>query len=605
MNDATHWRYVRPSLLVCWLAACGGHDPGSDFTSIEIDPPYALVTVPLGGTATQDFTVYGISDSGKRDITARCTLSVDPEFASFADATATVFPHGGKTTVSALCDTLTGSALLGVNLVGSVVLPPAPADAPVTFGAATLGTDPARTPVVEYPLDRAVSPRNMPPIEIQWTAASNDLFHITLVSAFVSIDLYSATPEAELSPSDWRSVLESASGDSLMITVEGLAQASPQTKFAGTPRALEVARDTIDQTAIYYWASSRASVLQQTFGETTQSLVQDRCTACHSVSHSGTRIGYSRCVGNDCTALYTGFLKYDPSTQQWIESVSADTRMIPGTYTTFAPSGAGPFDDVHAAAIVTKGDGTLELYDPDTGQIIPSNLNAVSRTGPHAGGTAMMANWSPDGSTIVFASSPFPSQTVGINAGSIATMTYSHVSGQHVFGAPAFPFPNPITLANGNYTNFFFPNYSPDGNLLAVSASRGAWPGNPNRTAGQRMMLADAQAAWIVDLTNMNGGFVDTGTAWGHWAPTVGTDYYWIVFSSEREYGHRLTPANSDSTCLAGGVVAQCKQLWIGAVAKAKADGTQDPSAAPMWLPGQDMKADNISPYWSVPSGLQ
>jgi hypothetical protein len=24
-----------------------------------------------------------------------------------------------------------------------------------------------------------------------------------------------------------------------------------------------------------------------------------------------------------------------------------------------------------------------------------------------------------------------------------------------------------------------------------------------------------------------------------------------------------------------------------------------------MWLPGQDMAADNISPYWSVPAGLQ
>ena len=56
-----------------------------------------------------------------------------------------------------------------INLVGSVVVPPAPADAPDQFGAATVGTDAARTPAIEYPLEHAVSPRNMPPIEAQWT----------------------------------------------------------------------------------------------------------------------------------------------------------------------------------------------------------------------------------------------------------------------------------------------------------------------------------------------------------------------------------------------------------------------------------------------------
>src|SRR5262249_37424951 len=162
-------------------------------------------------------------------------------------------------------------------------------------------------------------------------------------------------------------------------------QAAPQTKFVGAPRTLEIARDIIDRTAIYYWASSRASVLQQTFGQTTQTLVQDHCTACHSVNHDGTRIGYARCVG-DCNSLNVGFLKYDANTKLWTDSVSADTKAIPGTYTTFAPNGTGPFDAQHAAALVTKRDGTLELYDPDTAQIIASNVNQISRTGRNAGG---------------------------------------------------------------------------------------------------------------------------------------------------------------------------------------------------------------------------
>jgi hypothetical protein len=32
--------------------------------------------------------------------------------------------------------------------------------------------------------------------------------------------------------------------------------------------------------------------------------------------------------------------------------------------------------------------------------------------------------------------------------------------------------------------------------------------------------------------------------------------------------------------------------------------GQIDPSSPPVWVPGQDTQADNISPYWTVPAGL-
>jgi hypothetical protein len=587
------------------LAACGSHGgDDSDVMAIEVEPAFTTITVPLGGTATQDYKVYGVTGSGKKDITSTCQLGIDANFGSFTAATATVLPRGGKTTITATCDELTGTALLGVNLVGDIVLPPAPSDAPVTFGNATVGTDAARTPVVEYPLDHAVSPRNMPPIEVQWTAAGNDLFHISLTSTFLAINVYSTTPEAQLSEVDWENVLASSQGDTLTITVEGLAQATTTTKFTSTPRTITIARDIIDKTAIYYWASSRGNIMEQTFGATSQNLVKGGCTSCHTVNRSGTRIGYSRCVNNDCGVLYAGFLKYDGSSGSWVETVNADALQIHGSYTTFPPNGTGPFNDQTTAAIVSMVNGTLQLYDPDTAMVIPSNLNQVSTMGPTAGRSALMADWSPDGNKIVFASTPTANQWIDLSGSSIAMMTYAYTGGQHVFGTPTFPFPNPVTLQNGNYTNFFFPSFSPDNKLIVVNASRTAWRSNPARAAGQRLMLADAGGSWLVDMTEMNGGYADLDTTWAHWAPTVGDDYYWIVFSSERDYGHRITQANTDPACVANGVV-QCKQIWIGAIAKNKLSGTVDPSAAPVWLPGQDMKADNISPYWSVPAGLQ
>ena len=482
-------------------------------------------------------------------------------------------------------------------------MPPAPADAADTFGNATPGSDAARTPVIEYPLDRAVSPRNMPPIEAQWQAAGNDLFHVSLVSTFVSVDIYTTSVEALLSEVDWNHVLASSAGDTLVITVEGLAQAAPATKFASAPVTITIARDTIDRTAIYYWASSKGNIMEQVFGATTQSLVKDGCTSCHTVNREGTRIGYSRCVANDCGNLYAGFLKYDVASKTWVETINANNMTIHGSYTAFAPKGAGPFNDQTSAAIVSMVNGTLELYDPDTGLVVPSNLNQASTMGPTTPRSALMADWSPDGTKIVYASTPHANQWIDLSDSAIGFISYAYQAGQHVFGAPTFPFPATVTLQNGVYNNFFFPSFSPDNALIVVNAARTGWRSNPARAAGQRLMLADAGGAWLVDMTEMNGGYVDLDTTWAHWAPTVGSDYYWIVFSSERDYGHRITAQNTDPSCVANGVT-QCKQIWIGAVARNKLSGSVDPSSPPMWLPGQDMKADNISPYWSVPAGL-
>ena len=180
-------------------------------------------------------------------------------------------------------------------------------------------------------------------------------------------------------------------------------------------------------------------------------------------------------------------------------------------------------------------------------------------------------------------------------------MSYSFAGGAHTFGEPTFLVPDPITLSSGVYDNFFFPSYSPDGALVVFNAARSAWRDSGNaRRPGQRLMLADADGAWVRDLTALNGGHADLDITWAHWAPIVSSEYYWIVFSSERDYGHRATAATSPASCRANGVT-QCKQIWMSAIRRDQLANPIDPSAPPMWLPGQDAQANNISPYWSVP----
>jgi hypothetical protein len=578
---------------------------GQAYDSIDVEPPTVTLTVALGNTATQTYQVFGVKGGQKTDITATCTLSLDPTFGSAQGAVVTVQPHGGTTPVLAACGGQSGTSQLTVNLTGTVLTGmKTPMNAPTIFGAATAGSDPTRAPGVEYPLDHAVAPRNIPPIEIQWKPAGNDLFHVSLTSTNATIDVYTSDLQAALSAGDWDAVAGTVAGGAVSIVVEGLLQAAPATKYAGAGVSLSVSHDTIDKTAIYYWASSAGDLMTQTFGETTApTQVKNDCTSCHSVSRAGSRIGYSRCVAMDCGQIFVGFMRYDTKTMAWKDTVDANQKAINGSFTTFAPLG-NPFQtDAQSVAIVTKAGGTLSLYDPDTGAAIPSNLDTVSTHGPGAPRSALMPDWSADGNTVVFASTPHAGQWIDLNDGAIATMSYKYTGAQHVFGEPQFLFSQPIMLAGGSYTNFFFPSFSTDGALIVFNAARAQWRDlSVAAAAGQRLLLADAKGAWVTDLTALDGGSGDLDITWPHWAPGNTTDYYWIVFSSERDYGHEVTAANTAPACVQNGV-KQCKQLWIGAIDKKKLGGAMpaDPSAPPVWLPGQDIKADNISPYWTVP----
>lgn len=593
------------ALAMSFVAACGSRGGGDDtsgpFDTIEIDPEVAMLSVPLGGTTTQDYVVWGVSGDKRIDITSRCTLAVeDTAFGVFADATLTANPQGGKTKVLAACEDTTGSGLLIVNLTGSVIGPGAPPNASELFDNATATTDAAKTPAIEYPIDRAVSPRNIPPIEVQYTTAANDLFHVTLTSSFATINIYTTTAEVMLSEADWRAVAQTAAGETLSFVVEGMVQAAPTMKFTSSPTRVTMSTDTIDQTAIYWWASSQGSIMTQVFGETdAPEVVKDSCTSCHSVSRSGTRIGYSRCVGNDCGKQALGFLKFDPLTQKWVETVNADSLARLGSYSTFAPIGNPYPTDDQALAMVNR-QGTLELVDPDTGAGVPSNIAVANVSGM----SAMMPDWSPDGHKVVFTQGA-AGQFVDVTAGKLAIMSYDYIAASHVFGAPVPLTPPSITLPSGTYNNFFFPSFSPDNNLIVFNAARTGWRNFTNaRGTGSRLMLTTPDGAYVVDLSAINGGNVDNSITWPHWAPTISNEYYWIVFASERDYGHRLTLANTNPGCKANGV-QQCKQIWMGAIAKSQLTTGMDPSFAPMWLPGQDIRANNISPYWTRPPVIQ
>ena len=81
----------------------------------------------------------------------------------------------------------------------------------------------------------------------------------------------------------------------------------------------------------------------------------------------------------------------------------------------------------------------------------------------------------------------------------------------------------------------------------------------------------------------------------------MGKRYAWLAYGAARPYGHMLTlasPENQQCSLVQG--PQMCKHLWVTAVDVTKlAQGTEDPSAAPFWIPGQTIAAQYVSPQWT------
>jgi WD40-like Beta Propeller Repeat len=586
-------------------------DSGPKYSAVRLEPVKADLDVTFAGGVKQAYKAFGTLDGTEREITGECGWSVDSTFGGFDQSTFISLPRGGSTKVAVTCSGGGAEGDLSLHLKDAIVTGGAPPNAGALFGAATLGTDAAKTPAVEYPLEGAVLPLNIPAIDSQWTTGGGDLFHLTLTSNSIALDLYTKKADAMIDPVPWGVVATSTAGETIEVKVEAMTTATPAAKFASGAVKVKMSRDRIDNTAIYYWASSKKQIMTQTFGEIDKptSVIGD-CTSCHSLSRTGSRMGYSRCVGGSCSSgdIKIGFRKYDVGTKTWKETVDANARAIGGSFTTFSPKGYPFPDDAKSLAIVTTPAATLELYDPDTGAVVPSNLAAASVKGP--GGTtraALMADWSPDGRTIVFSSSTTAGDWIDPTTTAIATMSYELVNGTHTFGDPKLIVSNAVTAPGGSYANFFFPSISPDGKLIVFNASRAPWRSKTSDALqpGPRFMLTDLAGSFTVDLAGVNGPG-ESGNTWPHWAPSQTSDYLWIAFSNERNYGHLVTPATSPAPAANQGH-RQYKQIWIGAIEKAKipapgAASPTDPSAQPVWLPGQDLDADNISPYWTLPT---
>ena len=600
-----------------------------------------MLNVPLGGKSSDvALKVFAKDASGvEKDVTDRASFSIsEPTLATFTGASIGGATHGGKADISATVGGAVATGTLIAKLAGDLTPPGFDPTTKGKFDGATVDPTITNQPVIEYPLEGAIVPRNVPPMEVQWKKGGDSgTYRVRFTAADVlDVVAYGSAGgglEAILDAAPWTTVMESAAGAKLQMIVEGLG-VTGTSLHRSTPVTITVARDRIDDSAIYYWESSSGSLHALDFAAAKNTVLPvtgsavapgspSVCVACHTVSRDGTRFSYT---SGDFSF---GTLVASADKKSFTAAIEPGTKVPTGfkwTYAAFDPKEAAEMP----AVLVTKADAPatqnapghvrLELLHPDTGAVITSNLvDWLSAFPAGVGRDVLQPDWSPGG-FVVFAS--YDSEESNPDAAGVlkkayvrdlgddavhtsiveASVAWDATKKSFTFGAPkVLVKAKPATSLDTAETDVL-PQISPDDTLVAFTRADGWWSIRLQSDAvsgSGRIAVVRRADGQVIELTKASGP-PDSSSTWPQWAPTAGTDYLWVAFSSERPYGHRMAPGVTLPPACKPQGRSLCKNMWVAAVDKKLAtSGTVDPSAVPFWLPGQTALASAVSPRWT------
>jgi hypothetical protein len=636
------------------VAACSSSSTGSGFTNdagpaidarVDVAKPKVDAATPITftlritPTASSETVALGVAGTkvtfkaSRWDAGAKSGVDVSSQVLWSTANTALATPTkngtftlqgiGGQSDVSASLSGVLGSATLTVKATGNTYLGGTTAAAQATFAASTADPTVTNAPAVEYPLTGVVLPGNIPPIDFQWTqgAADDNLYRVHLTSPNVlDVEIYTAALDVLADAATWTGIAASTPDLPITATVEATGTAGMSRTSA--PVTLTMSSDTIDNSAIYVWETSTGTFRVLDMAHETdiplpnnspQLAAGNPCSGCHRVSRDGTRFSFTYMGSTD---FQFGTLKYSGAGDAgtFAQQITPSSAFA-GTYATF-----NPLESTEVAAMLvaqpdivaqnTAGSVRLELHDPDTNAVVPSNLaTMLGKLGAENPGQATsMPDWSADGSFVVFAA--YDSTTNFVRDLGDDIVLASIVEAPVTFAGGVFTFGTPKVLVAANSAddpdtgaNNFLPAISPDGTAVAFTRAAGWWSIKTQQSlinlSGQ-IMLVRRSDGHVFELVNgSNGAGTTLSSTWPQWAPTLGQRYGWLAYGSERPYGHLLTVANHNCGGLVQGQ-ASCKQLWVTAVDLTKLrSGTVDPSSAPFWIPAQSINAQYVSPQWT------
>lgn len=575
-----------------------GTTPSDEYASIAVEPASAVLPVDDGVPTTQVFKLRGTKADGSTEVIgdAIAWSATNPAVGSIAGGTFSANAElGGVVQIKATHKGKSASATLTVKLRTK-------ADAVTADDsqkAALRKADAADAAVKwAYPFDDTVFPRGLAGPTLMWNGgAPSDEIRVLLTSATFEFEGFVKVPAPsryEIPQKIWTKFVESTAGGANLV-VQRLAGATA-TKIADLKWT--VAPGSVRGT-IYYWSNREGRVLRikpgadkpDDFSATTikpSDTLEGTPVTCTMTCHRVSADGSTLISGGD---VFGG--SYDLKTNTLRHSFTTPTFDQRRQWHFGAPTPDGKY-------VVRNGSGDGGLFKTADGTLVAgSGLDKLPTWYPA---------FTPTGKQLLY---------VDFTAAGLNGLWSIDFDGAGLkFGAKRL-----LVDAGAVPTNkqIAYPSGSPDGKWViyqraTVNAdTRGqCLPGEPTCRYDNRADLylapaADKGAEVALDRLNGKGYPFAAGARDYSWnfeptfAPVAAGGYYWVVFTSRRNYGNAYQGALADAP--------QVKQLWVAAI-DATVEPGKDPSHAAFRLPGQSLtfvngtggseNALNMSGSWAL-----
>ena len=439
-------------------------------------------------------------------------------------------------------------------------------DVPDGFDDATATVDDGCAATILYPLDDSAMPGSFEPPLIQWNAGGNSMHELTVLGGSTTLLVYTTADSYQPTVGQWAAVTGSGVGEILSISLVsgvwsgGGFSSGPCT--ASEDVTVDVTDANINGTIVYWAPPATKSVSFDAIEGTTNasvSLPGTLCHGCHTVNLANSML---MTYGPDFPGTTNLVDLTSPSTvlQTWGNGFTELKD-----YAALDPSG----DFVVISGVdIFAGGASMGLYDTASGALLQTLTTADSPT---------MPNWSPDGTTLVYAGCDGGASALGGEDCDLYTQTWDPANS--TFGSEQ------LLAARPSGTTLYYPTFSPDSEWIAYNRAEQYGSGDDTVTTNAnpraKVMLIAASGGTQHELFAANGEGELTNS-WPRWAPVQG-DYGWVAWSTTRAYGHQVDGR---------------AQLWVSGIDFAAASAGEDPSSAATWIPGQLISEGNHTPTW-------